>query len=251
MEKMPIIEEEQQITSFMERAADIFAAPGRVFAEVANAPVQRSSWLIPYLLLIVFAFITTFSILSNQALKDQALEPQRQAMQERVDKGEMTQAQMDQASEMMESSTMMIITGSVMSIIFVTVSIFGAPLIFWIAVKKFFKSDATYKKILETYGLAAVIAILNTIVTVLLIYLFSSIFASPGGSLLIIGNYDPKNLSHILISSMNFISIWQMIVLGIGLGIVSRKSIGAGIGLSLGLWFVWVVIIALVGIGMK
>ncbi|MBI5475949.1 MAG: YIP1 family protein [Ignavibacteriales bacterium] len=251
MQEVPIFDAEPQITSFWDRAADVFALPGKVFTEVAKAPVQRSSWLIPYLLLIVFSFISTYAILSNQTLKDQALEPQRMGMQERVDKGEMTQAQMDQAVEMMESSTMMIITGTVMSIIYTTISVFGAPLIFWIAVKIFFKAEVTYKKMLETYGLTLIITALNVVVTVAIIYVFQSIYASLGGALLVVGNYDPKNFVHAILSSINFISIWQMIVLGIGLGMISKKSTWAGVGLSMGLWSVWIIIMALVGTGLR
>lgn len=247
MEETPLNRQEQQISSFMERAADIFAAPSKVFEEVAIAPVQRSSWLLPYLLMLALAILTTFSILSDQTLKDQALEPQRQAMQERVDKGEITQAQMDQATEMMESSAMILMSGSVMSVIYVTISMFGAPLVFWIAIKMFFKSNASYKKLLEAYGLSTIIGLLNVIVSLLMIQFFSSILATPGASLLIMGNFDRNNIAHTIIASLNFISIWQMTVLGIGLSRLSNKSTGLGVGISLGLWLLWIIIISVIG----
>jgi hypothetical protein len=251
MEETPLNHREQPISSFMERAVDIFAAPSKVFEEVAKAPVQSSSWLLPYLLMLVLALLTTFSILSDQTLKDQALEPQRQAMQQRVDKGEMTQAQMDQATESMESSTMVMIFGSVMSVIYVTISVFGAPLFFWLAIKMFFKSNASYKKLLEVYGLSTIIGLLNVIVTLLMIQIFASILATPGASLFIMGNFDRNNIAHAIIASLNFISIWQMIVLGIGLSRLSNKSTGAGIGISLGLWLLWIIIVSVVGWAMR
>ncbi|MBI5021413.1 MAG: YIP1 family protein [Ignavibacteriales bacterium] len=251
MQEIRSNQQEQPISSFMERAVDIFAAPSKVFEEVARVPVQKSSWVLPYLLMLVLALLTTFVILSDQTLRDQALEPQRQAMQERVDKGEMTQEQMDQATEMMESSTMIIISGSVMSVIYVTISIFGAPLIFWLAIKMFFKSNAPYKKLLEAYGLSTIIGLLNVIVTLLMMQVFASILATPGASLLIMGNFDRNSLAHSIIAAINFISIWQMVVFGIGLSRLSNKSTGAGIGVSLGFWFLWIIVISLVGSMMR
>lgn len=251
MNEMPTNPQEQRISPFMERAADVFAAPSKLFGEVAAAPVQPSSWLIPYLLLLIFTVITAFVILSDQTLKEQALEPQQEAMQQRVDRGEMTQAEMERAQEMMESSTMATITGVVVSVISVSVSMFAVPLVFWLAIKLFFKANAPYKKVLEIYGLSSVIGVVNVIVTLLLMNLFVSIIASPGASLLLLGSFERGNIAHSVIASLNILSIWQMAVFGLGLAKISNKSAGAGIGASLGLWMAWVLIVSLIGFLMK
>lgn len=249
--RQPELEEKQEISSFSERLVDIFTAPAKLYTEVAAAPVQNLSWAVPYIIALCVALITTITILSDQTLRSQAIEPQREAMQERVDRGEMTQEQMDATTEFMESGSMMLITGSISALIMTTIAMFGVPLIFWLTVKTFFKSQAGYKKLLEVYGLSILIGILGSIITVLMIFLFNSILASPSGSLMLIDNFDHKNMAHKFLASLNFITIWQMVVLGIGVAKVSDRPISTGISVAMGLWLGWVLITLLLGWGMR
>jgi len=239
---------EPQKSSFFDRMVNVFTSPGELYTEVSQSPIRTSSWVIPYLLAIIIALISTYAILSNQVLRQQALEPQQQAMQERVDKGEMTQEQMDAATEMMESSSIIIITGAVMAVVMVSVSLFVGALLFWIAGKFLLKSPAGYKKMLEVYGLAMLIGIVGSIVTLLMIHAMGSILASPGGSLLVLNSFDRKNFIHLFLAALNIITIWQMVVAGIGLAKCALKPTGTGIAVSLSLWFVfWVLVPILIG----
>jgi hypothetical protein len=241
------IAEEPQISSFFDRMSNIFTSPGTVYDEVATAPVQSSSWSIPFIIALLFAVLSTIAVLSNASLKEQALEPQRQAMQERVDKGEMTQEQMDQTTAMTESSAITMGFGSVSAMIMVAVGTFGGALVFWLAWKIFFKMQAGYKKILEVYGLAMLIGILGSIVTILMMFVFDSLYASPGGALLVMNNFNRHNFGHMMLAAFNVFSIWQMSVTGIGLAKVSGKSQGSSIGLALALWVIWIIILAIIG----
>lgn len=235
-------------TSFFERMVNVFISPGELYTEVAQSPVRKSSWFIPYMIAVIIALISTYAILSNQVFRNQALEPQYQAMQERVAKGEMTEDQMNAATEMMESSSLVVISGAVMSIVYVSVSLFVGSLLFWFAGKIFMKSTAGYSKILEVYGLTMLIGVVGSIITLLLIFLTGSVLASPGGSLLILDSFDRKNLSHLFLAAMNIMSIWQMIVVGIGIAKCAGKPITTGITISLSLWLVfWVLIPLLIG----
>lgn len=249
--RQPDLNQEQKKSSFSERMVDIFSAPTKLYTEVAAAPVQSLSWAVPYIIAMCIALITTITILSDQTLRSQALEPQREAMQERVDRGQMTQEQMDAATEMMESGSMMLITGSVAALVMTTIAMFGVPLVLSLTVKIFLKSQAGYKKLLEVYGLSMLIGILGSIITVLMIFLFSSILASPSGSLLLMDTFDHKNMAHKFLASLNFITIWQMVVLGIGVAKVSNKSISTGIGITMGLWLAWVIITLILGLGVR
>jgi len=241
------IAEEPKISSFFDRASNIFTSPGTVYTEVAAAPVQTSSWLLPFIVSLLFAVLSVIAVSSNATLKEQALEPQRQAMQERVDKGEMTQEQMDQASAMTESAIFTMGFGSIVAIIVVAVGTFGGTLIFWLVWKLFFKMQAGYKKILEVYGLATLIGLLGSIVTLIMIFLFDSLYASPGGGLLVMNNFDRHNFGHMFLASFNIISIWQMGVVGIGMAKVSGKSQGSSIGIAFVLWIIWIIIQAILG----
>jgi len=244
--QQPIVEQ-PQISSFFDRTTNIFTSPETLYTEVATAPVQSSSWSVPFILSLLLAVLSTIAVLSNASLKEQALAPQRQALQERVDKGEMTQDQMDQATAITESSTITMIFGSISAIVMVAVGTFGGALVFWLAWKLIFKMQAGYKKVLEVYGLAMLIGILGSIVTILMMFLFDSLYASPGGALLVMNNFNRHNFGHMMLASFNIFSIWQMSVIGIGLAKVSGKSQGSSIGLAFGLWIVWIIILSVIG----
>ena len=231
----------------MERAVDIFSSPGTVYGEVAALPVQSSSWVIPFLLTILIGIVSNIAILTNPILRAQAMEPQMQAMQERVDQGKMTQEQADQAKDMMGSSTFVMVIGIVTSVVMLSIMVFAGALVFWLAVKFVYKVPVGYKKMLEVYGLPLMIGVLGGILTLLMIYLFNSIYANPSGSLFVMENFSRKNTVHMLLASLNVFSIWQMVVLGIGLSKVSNKSTGSGVGMAVGLWIVWIVIMVLLG----
>jgi hypothetical protein len=149
---------------------------------------------------------------------------------------------------MMDSSSVIIISGVVMSIVYVSVSLFIGALLFWLAGKLLMKSPAGYKKMLEVYGLAMLIGILGSIVSLLMMHAMGSILASPGGSLLVMNSFDRKNIFHVLIAALNVFSIWQMVVAGIGLAKCAGKPAGTGIAISLSMWIIfWVLIPTIIG----
>jgi len=235
-------------SSFMERAVDIFSSPGKVYGEIAALPAQTSSWVIPYILTLLIAVISNIAIFSNPSLQSQALEPQKEVIQERVQQGKMTQDQANQAEEMISSSgTMMLVIGIVGAVVVMSIMFFAGALVFWLATKLILKSPATYKKMLEVYGLPLLIGVLGSIVTLLMMHLFSNLYANPGGGLLVMDHFSRKETAHMLLAQMNIFSIWQMAVLGVGLSKVSGKSTGTGVGLALGLWVVGVVAMSLAG----
>lgn len=235
-------------SSFMERAVDIFSSPGKVYGEVAALPVQTSSWVIPYILTLLIAVISNIAIFSNPTLQSQALEPQKQAIQERVQQGRMTQEQANQAEEMITSGgTMMLVIGIVGAVVVMTIFVFAGALVFWLAAKLIFKSSVKYKKMLEVYGLPMLIGVLGGIVTLLMMHLFSTIYANPGGGLIVMDHFNRKDVVHMILTQLNVFSIWQMAVLGVGISKVSGKSTGSGVGLALGFWGLWVVAMSLVG----
>src|SRR6266478_1551762 len=114
-------------SSFVSRAAGVFASPGDLFKEVASAPVQTSSWMIPYIITLLVGVVFTYVLSNNPSLRQQILEPQQQKMQKQLDEGKLTQEQYDKGVAMMESPTMFMAIGGGSAIVIVTVAIFGAP----------------------------------------------------------------------------------------------------------------------------
>ena len=50
-----------------------------------------------------------------------------------------------------------------------------------------------------------------------------------------------------ILVGLDLFDLWQAVVLGIGLGVMSGRDPRAGIALSIGLWITWVVLGALIG----
>ena len=55
-------------TSFGTRIMNVFSAPSELYAEVAAMPVQRSSWLVPYVLSMILVLFFTFALYNNESL---------------------------------------------------------------------------------------------------------------------------------------------------------------------------------------
>ena len=237
------------ISSFTTRMMNVFMAPSELLAEVANAPVQTTSWLLPMIITMILSAIFTFIIFSNPSFRHTMMEQQTAAIQERVAKGEMTQEQADKASEMMESGNIVLITGIIGSLIVPAVMLFLAALCLWLVLKLILKSSAGYKKALELCGLSSLVGVLGIIVTLILMHLFDTLHATPGGQLLVMNSFDRTNVTHKLLSSITIFGVWQTAIIGIGLGKLSGKSTGAGMGVSFALWALLVILSTFTGFG--
>jgi Yip1-like protein len=238
-------------SSFMTRATGVFASPGEVFQEVAAAPVQTSSWMLPYIFSLLIAVVFTFVLFNNPSLRQQVLEPQQQTMQKQVEEGKMTQENYDRAVSMMESPPMFFVFGVIGAFVFISAGIFGAALVIWLSVKIFLKAPVPYKKMLEVFGLTSLVGILGAIITLLLMNLFDSVHAALGGSLLVMNHFDQENMGHKLLASLSVFGLWQTVLVGMGIASVAGKPSRTGMGLAFGLFVLWAVVSALLGISGK
>lgn len=245
--------ESPSASSLLSRATDVFAAPGDLYAEVADVPVQKSSWLVPYVLSIILAIVITFSFYNNASLRQQIFDMQEQAMKKGVAEGKMTQEQYDQMSERMESTgpVMFTVIGGGTAVVFVTAIFFGATLVIWLVARFWLKFTGAYAKMLEVYGLASIIGLLGSLASVLLMNVFDSMHATPGGGLLLMSSFDQTNISHRFLASINIFTLWQVGVLGIGVAKVSRAAAGKGLGMLFSLWLVWTILSSLMGWGVR
>ena len=231
-------------SSFITRATNVFMSPGELYSEIAVAPVQSSSWLIPYIISMVLGVLMTVAIFSNQSLSEQARRPQREAMQKQVEEGKMTQEQADQAESFM-SPAMFMTVGAVGVVGVVTASLFLIPLILLGVTKVAFKYSAPYKKFLETYAIATLIGAFGGIITLLMMYSMDSMLAQPGAGFFLKDSFDPKNFMHSVLASLNIFTIWEVSVVGIGLSKLTGRSLGSGMAVTFGIWLCWVLISSL------
>ncbi|HLF15524.1 MAG TPA: YIP1 family protein [Bacteroidota bacterium] len=240
-----------EITSFGMRAVNALTSPGELYAEVSAAPVQLSSWLIPYLIMIALVGLMMFSITNNPALFDQITRQQAEQMRTKIAEGSMTQEDADRAKGFIENKALFLAFGIVGGVLFMSVIMFGAPLVLWAASKGVLKFGGGYRKILEIYGLATVIGIVGTLVSAIMMNMMDSMYAQPGGALLVKDVYDEANFGHNFLAAMNVFAIWQTAVTGIGLSAVSGKKTVQGMALAFGLWLVYVVVASFLGWGAR
>ncbi len=253
MEETLPVSDQPQVSTFPTRATNVFAAPGELFAEVAAAPVQRSSWLVPFLVSLLLAVLFTYALYNNPALRQQIYEIQERAMKEQVAAGKMTSEQYEQITTGMESSgpVMFMIIGGTSATLILTAMFFGIPLLLWVIARFALKSGAGYMKFVELYGLTCLIGILGTVITLLTMTLFNSMYATPSAALFIVNSIDPARFTDRLLAGLNIFTIWEVALMGLGLAAVAAKPKGTGIGIVLGLWAAWTLLSSAMGWGMR
>lgn len=239
--------------SFTDIVMNVFASPAEAFEGIRTSPTRASTWLIPIIILIILSSVFTWLIFTNDALKAQVVDAQRVRLEEQVRSGQITQERADQAMEGIDrAGGVFIAFGIIGSVLMISITFFGAGLIFWLVGKVALKAPAGYGKYLELWGATQWIGVLGLVITLLLALSLNSVYASPSGALAVLAQFNPRDTVHRVLSSLNIFSLWQVVVAGIGLAKFSGKSMGTGIGYALGLWVIWVLIsvFLLAGLGM-
>ncbi|HWW03025.1 MAG TPA: YIP1 family protein [Candidatus Acidoferrum sp.] len=206
-------------TSLVARLMNVFAVPGDVFAEVKAARPTAANWLMPIILLSLIGAVAAIIIVSQPAIQQQMREAQTKALDQKVKAGKMTQAQADQAMEVIDKfmgPTMWKVMGAAGAVIISVLRMLWWALVLWLLGRWLLKKEVGYVKTLEVVGLALMISALGTLVTVLLQVNFSRMFATPSLAL-VINDFDVSRKSHLMLGAVNVFSIWQVAVLAIGL----------------------------------
>jgi hypothetical protein len=239
--------------SFGDIVMNIFASPAEAFEGIRTSPARASVWVIPLIILLLLSSASIWMVFSNDTLRSQALEAQKERIQEQARTGQISQERADQTLEGMErGGGMMAAIGIVFASITIAIVFFVTALVLWLIGKFALKAEGGYGKYLELWGASQWIGVLGGIIALLLIVALNSVYAAPSGALAVLQNFNRLDTTHRLLSSLNIFSIWQMIVVGIGLAKYAGKPSGTGIGVALGLWVIWVLVsvFALAGLGM-
>ena len=221
---------------------NVFSSPVEAFRGIRESESKPTYWLVPLLAAIVLIVVITYLLSTNEVFHQQIIDAQAQSMNQMVQQGKMTQDQASQAIDRMQGAGTGIFMafGIAFGSIFVVLFFFLGTLVLWLANKFILKSTAGYSKHLEVYGIANWIAILGGIVTILLMYAMNSMYASPSAALAVVSHYDVTDKMHKLLSAINVFSIWQAVVIGIGLSSLANKKVLSGVSLALVLWIIWV-----------
>jgi len=239
--------------SFGNLVVNVFASPSEAFEGLRTSPTRASVWLIPLIILIIMTSLFSVVMFTNETIRAQFMDSQSQRLQERVDSGQMTQEQADQATAQMDRmGGMMIVFGIIGGLVTISIMFFAAALILWLAGKIVLKAPAGYGKYLELWGTTSWIGILGALITLLMMMGLGSMYASPSAALAVLSDFKPTDTMHRVLASLNVFSIWQVVVLGIGLSGYAQKPSGSGITVAVVLWVIWVLITVFLlgGLGM-
>ena len=220
---------------------NVLAAPGEVFAGIKATPPSVANWLVPVLIFAVIGTISVCIMFAQPAIQQTVRDQQVKALDKQVQQGKITQAQEDQALQMLA------IVGSISIVIYGFASIFGWALVLWLAGRWLLKTQFDYRKALEVAGLSSIISALGMVITTLLAVILGRLYAGPSLALLV-GDFDPTNRGHLLLGAVNGINLWHAGVLAIGLAKLSGKPTVKTATVVFGFWVL--IELLLIGIGL-
>ena len=230
----------------------MFAAPGEVYDEIKSSPPATANWLAPTLVLLAVSWIGVWIIFSQDAVKHQMSGLQDRAIQQRVEKGKLTQAQADQARAAVERFGS--VGMKIGAVIGPAAGAFAAPfwggLILWLVGAKVLKGTFPYMKAVEVAGLASMIAVLDSVVKTLMIVAMGNMFANPG-PVLLVKDFDSSNSTHLIVATLNVMTIWSLAVKSVGLAKLSGVSFGKAAAWVFGLWVVFTGLMIGVGTALR
>ena len=228
---------------------DVFASPSDTFKGLDKTAPKPLLWVIPLIVSILMVILTMIISFTNENLKSQRIDATRAVLEQRVAENKMTQEQMNMAMQGMEGgSPIMIIFPVVFISIFMTIFFLLTALLIWLGSKYVLKSTAGYEKILELNGIASWIGVLGIILQILMMIGLNSIYAVPGLSIFFYTSFDPLNTTHKILAMINFFSVWQTIIIAIGLQKWSEKGITAPMIVSFAVWIITLALMYLMGI---
>jgi uncharacterized paraquat-inducible protein A len=216
---------------------NVFAAPAEAFSNLQTSESKPSFWILPLIVSIAAVIVMMIIGFSNQNLKSQRLEATRITMEKRVADGKMTQEQLDRMMEGMEKGGGIVLAIQIVAVtIIFSIMFFISALLLWLGSKTILKLPTGYEKILELSGIATWIGVLGIFIQMLMMIGLDSIYAQPNAAIFFFQNFDITNSTHKALALLNFFTIWQTIVIGIGLQKWSNKSFTLPMIISFAVW---------------
>lgn len=189
------------------RMVGVFFSPGATFESVRSR-VGHADWLVPA---IITAIVTVVTVYMTAPII------QKMSM-------EQMQTSMGQDGQVMEKmQTVGNVAALVGAPVGVAVALFVTSLVLFVLVRFILSGETTYKHVLTVNSLSMLVGIPAAIVTVPLMLAKESAFVQVGFGLLLPDSMAETFLARLLFN-LNFFSIWQYALVGIGLGIVSGIS---------------------------
>jgi Yip1 domain len=230
-------------TTLGSKMANIFVAPSDVFDELKSSPPRTSNWLVPMVISIIAGIIYIMIMYSQPAIIQQMRQPMEQSFAKLVKQGKMTQQAADQQLEKYEqlmSPSFLRVMG-ILSVLFISPAfLFFVAMLLWLVGTFVFHGHFDFMKAVEAVGLSSMISVLGAAIAVPMLILSGNL-AMNLGPVLMISHFDPTNPVHIVLSSLNLMTMWYLAVVAIALARLSGVHFIKAALWPFGLWFLLLV----------
>lgn len=235
------------------RMMNVFAVPSEVFEDVRRSPNAPGSWVVPILVACVVGILTSLVLFSQPAILQEVRTMRVKAMDQAVEKGKLTQAQADEAlaqTERFMTPTLLKVFGSLGSIVVSFVRVFWWAFAIWLLALLFIRTRIPFLKALEVAGLSSLIGTLGLVVNLLLQINLGRTTATSSLALAV-SDFDPSNKFHLVLSALNLVQVWMILVLGLGLAKLTHVPFMRTFLLLVALYCLQTSMLILMGAGMS
>jgi hypothetical protein len=239
MDAAPTSPPATETSSLTDRLTGVITGPGEVFAEIRDAPVRVSNWLVPLILAGMATAIYIAIAFSQPAVLSGIQDQRAKAMQKQVAAGKMTQAQADQANAMFEQlmtptvTKILSVGGGLLSSV---AGLFSMGVIVWLLLRFCAGATVSCMKVVEICGLALVIDVPQKILRSFLVLWKDNLMATASPTLFL-ANPSTTNRTDVVLSMFDVVDIWWLVVLTIGLNKAAGVSYRTGGFIAFGVWF--------------
>jgi hypothetical protein len=222
------------------RLFNVYAAPGELFEELREAQTAHSNWVVPLILSMAMGIVFSVVVFSQPDIVAGLASQQEAALEARVEAGKMTREQADQAMVAMErfsSPGLMMLFGSIGSVVGGVVFFLVVALLLWLLMAVVLKGGVSAAKAFELAGLAGMIFVLGSLLTMTLVLLRGDLQAGLNAALFL-ERFEPASFTHQLLAAVNAVTLWYLAVLCVGVGRLTSRSFGMAAIWIIGFWAV-------------
>ncbi len=232
----------QKPMSLAGKAAGVFYKPSQVFDSLTTSGVKFLDWFVPLLLVIVVAGVSSFVQLSTPALRMQIVEQREEMITKAERKGEISAGQASQERQMVadniSSASAFAVVLRITTVTIVLLIEFFLVSLVWFLVGRFaLNSSFDYVKGLAVTGMSYWITGIGLIFAIVIAVLSSRLDGGVHLGMLIPMN--GKNLSYSVLSRLNLFTIWSLITVSVGIGVLSGKKKMTAAFWVFGIWIAW------------
>lgn len=236
----PVAEVAPGLTQW-QRVVDTFTAPSKTFTDIKRG---NRSWWLPYLILCVVGYIFFAAVYAKIGMRTVSENQIRFDPKAEERMGQLTPEQRETQMKISVAITQGIFIGSpVMTLIIVAVG----SLLLWGTVNFAFGGKASYGGVFAAWVFASLPSAIKTLLGVIVIY------AGTAPESFNIRNFAPTNIGaflnpadtskvlYSLATSIDFITIWCMVLMGIGVAIIAGIKRSSGYIAVFGWWAIMVI----------